>query len=662
MLATPQRGGARIGVDVGGTFTDLVALVDGELTVAKVPSTPADQSVGVMSALDEVGVDAARVQAFAHGTTVATNALLERSGGRTALLTTEGFRDVVEIARQTRPSLYDLTKLPPPPLVPRELRFVVRERVDPDGEAVPLDEESLEAAVDALRAADVEAVAVCFLFSFLDPAHEQRAGEVLRSALPKVQVSLSSDVLPEFREYERFSTTAADAYLAPRLTRYLRRLGDRLADAGLPAPLVMQSSGGVVDLDGAADRASACVLSGPAAGVVGAAYAAAASGYRDLLTFDMGGTSTDVALVVDGEVQATTSSVIAGIPIKHAMVDVHSVSAGGGSIAWADTGGALRVGPRSAGARPGPAAYGLGGDEATVTDADLHLGYLAGGTRLGREIVLDPERARAALAAVGAPLGLSPLEAAAGIVAVAEAEMVRALRVISVERGFDPRDFTLLAFGGAGGMHACRLADELGIRTVLVPRAAGVLSALGLAISKLRRDYVAAFLADVATLDRTRMSQAYAELERRARSDLAAPELRRAADLRYRGQSFELTVDADDVDELAGRFAAAHRRRYGFDLDGEDVQIVSLRLTATVPVSSAPLATSPDGRRQEPRTRAASFDGVWYEAPVRAARELAVGDRFDGPAIVEFAESTCVVRPGWSAVVDDAGALVMERS
>jgi N-methylhydantoinase A len=662
MAAAAQRDEARIGVDVGGTFTDLVALVDGEITVVKVPSTPADQSLGVMSALDDVGVDAARVRAFAHGTTVATNALLERSGARTAVLTTEGFRDVLEIARQTRPSLYDLTKPPPPPLVPRELRFVVRERVDPDGEVVPLDAAGLDAAVEALRAADVEAVAVCFLFSFLDPAHERRAGEVLQSALPEVQVSLSSDVLPEFREYERFSTTTADAYLSSRLTRYLRRLGDRLAAASLPAPLVMQSSGGVVDLDGAADRASACVLSGPAAGVVGAAYAGAASGYRDLLTFDMGGTSTDVALVIDGEVQATTAAVVAGIPIKHPMVDVHSVSAGGGSIAWADTGGALRVGPRSAGAQPGPAAYGLGGDEATVTDADLQLGYLSGGTRLGGEIVLDRERADAALERVGAPLGLSSTEAAMGIVAVAEAEMVRALRVISIERGFDPRDFTLLAFGGAGGMHACRLAEELGTRTVLVPRAAGVLSALGLAISELRRDYVAAFFADVTTLDRARMDDAFAELETRARDDLAAPELRRAADLRYRGQSFELTVAADDVDALRARFAAAHRRRYGFELQGEDVEVVSIRLTATVPVPGAPVAAPPAGRAAEGRTRAASFDGVWHETPVHAADELGAGDRFAGPAIVEFAESTCVVRPGWSATVDDAGALVLERA
>jgi N-methylhydantoinase A len=664
MAAITERAGsrARVGVDVGGTFTDLVALVDGELRIAKVSSTPGDQSNGVMAALDGIAIDADRVEAFAHGTTVATNALLERSGARTALLTTDGFRDVLEIARQTRPSLYDLTLRPPAPLVPRELRFTVRERVGPDGEIAPLDEDDLAAAIEALRAAEVDAIAVCFLFSFLDPVHERRAGEALRAALPHVQISLSSEVLPEFREYERFSTTTADAYLSPRLNRYLERLGERLVAAGFPPPLVMQSSGGVLDLTGITQRASACVLSGPAAGVIGAAYAAEVSGHRDLLTFDMGGTSTDVALVVDGEVQATTDAVVDGIPIKHAMVDVHTVSAGGGSIAWADGGGALRVGPRSAGAEPGPASYGLGGEEATVTDADVYLGYLADGARLGGEIVLDRARAQAALAATGAKLGLSALETAIGVVEVAEAQMVRALRVISVERGFDPRDFTLLAFGGAGGMHACRLAEEIGTSTVLVPRAAGVLSALGLAISELRRDYVTAFLGDVATLDRHALEATFVPLEEHAGGQLAAPELRRFADLRYRGQSFELTVPADRLDELAARFARAHRRRYGFELPGEDVQVVALRLTATVPVSKPPLPAAEGVRPSAPRSRAAYFDGAWSDVPVRGPGELARDDRLEGPAIVEFPESTCVIRPGWSASIDAAGALALVRT
>jgi N-methylhydantoinase A len=662
MAATIQPAGARVGVDVGGTFTDLVALVDGEVRVAKVPSTPADQSAGVLAAFAETSLAGSDVAAFAHGTTVATNALLERRGARTALLTTHGFRDVIEIARQTRPALYDLTRRPPEPLVPRGLRLTVRERVGVDGAELPLDEDDLAAAVEALRAADVEAVAVCFLFSFLDPEHERRAGEALREALPGVEVSLSSEVLPEFREYERFATTTADAYLSPRLNGYLRRLGERAAGAGLPQPLVMQSSGGVLELDGVAQRASACVLSGPAAGVVGAAHAAAASGFRDVLTFDMGGTSTDVALIVDGEVQTTTGSVVGGIPIKHPMVDLHTVSAGGGSIAWADGGGALRVGPHSAGAEPGPAAYRLGGSEPTVSDADLFLGYLADGARLGGEIVLDREAAATALEGVATALGLSVLETAVGVVTVAEAEMARALRVISVERGFDPREFALVAFGGAGGMHACRLAEELGVRTVLVPRAAGVLSALGLAISDLRRDYVAAYLGELADLDAASLDRAFAVLERRASGDLDAPVLRRLADLRYRGQSFELTVPADDLDGLADRFAAAHRRRYGFDLPGEEVQIVSVRLTASVAVPKPRVEAPPRVDGAPERTRAAYVDGAWVQVPVRLRDELGTGDSLAGPAVVEFPESTCVVRPGWLASVDAAGALVLERS
>jgi N-methylhydantoinase A len=662
MRASSHVADVRIGVDVGGTFTDLVVLVDGELRVAKVPSTTADQSEGVMAAIATTGVDPAEVGAVAHGTTVATNALLERRGARTALVTTDGFRDVIEIARQTRPSLYDLTRRPPEPLVPRGLRFTVRERVDPDGEAAPLDEAGLAETLEQLRNADVESVAVCFLFSFLDPAHERRAGELLREALPGVRVSLSSDVLPELREYERFSTTAADAYLSPRLDGYLDRLAERLRAAGLPAPLVMQSSGGVLDLEQSEARASACVLSGPAAGVVGAAYAAAASGFHDLLTFDMGGTSTDVALVVGGEAQTTTSSIVAGVPIRHAMVDVHTVSAGGGSIAWADGGGALRVGPHSAGARPGPASYALGGADATVTDADLYLGYLADGARLGGEIVLQQPLAADALAAVGEPLDLSPLEAALGVTTIAEAEMVRALRVISIERGFDPRDFTLVAFGGAGGMHACRLAEELEISTVLVPRAGGVLSALGLAISDLRRDYVAALVGDLDALEATEIEAAFEELEERAASDQPGSTVRRLADLRYVGQSFELTVPADDLDGLAARFGDAHRRRYGFEMHDAPVQIVSVRVTATVPVTRPDLAGTQRATGESRTTRRAHFDGTWYEVDVLTPDNLGAGLLIEGPAIVEFPEATCVVRPGWSARVDDVGALVLERA
>ena len=657
----PPSAGTRLGVDVGGTFTDLVALSEGGLVTAKVPSTPRDQSEGVMNAIDTAEVEAASVGALAHGMTVATNALLERRGARTALVTTEGFRDVLEIARQNRASLYDLARDRPPPLVPRDLRFTVKERMGPEGEIEPLDEASLRGTVEALRGAGIEAVAVCLLFAFAHPEHEKRVGEAVREALPDVHVSLSSEVLPEFREYERFSTTAADAYLGPKLAAYLKNLADKAGSAGVPAPLIMQSSGGVVPIGDAAADAAGCVLSGPAGGVVGAAHVGTLGGYGDLLTFDMGGTSTDVAPIIAGEAQTTTETVVAGVPIKLPMVDVHTVSAGGGSVAWADAGGALRVGPHSAGAEPGPAGYGKGGEEPTVTDANLALGYLADGTELGGEVVLDRELAGKALSSLGGRLGLDAEEAALGIVRVANAEMVRALRVISVERGLDPREFALLAFGGAGGMHACALAEELGMGTVLVPRAGGVLSALGLAISDLRRDYVRPYLAPLDGMDAEVFEDRYREMEAAAADDLEDPDNHRRADLRYGGQSFELTVDADVPEDLAERFHAAHEGRYGYRMEDEPVELVNLRLVATVPVEKPKLDEPGPSGEVEAGRRGANFDGEWREVPVFDREKMGEGSEVEGPAIVEFKESTCVVRPGWRGAVDGVGNLVLER-
>jgi N-methylhydantoinase A len=651
----------RLGVDVGGTFTDLVALSEGDLITAKVPSTPNDQSVGVMNAVETSEVGPSAVAALAHGMTVATNALLERRGAKTALVTTEGFRDILEIARQDRPSLYDLTEDRPPPLVPRELRFTVKERMGSQGEISALDEESLEEVVSAIEEAEVEAVAVCLLFAFMHPEHEQRVGEALREALPDVHVSLSSEVLPEFREYERFSTTAADAYLAPRLAAYLKNLAGKVEEAGAPSPLVMQSSGGVVRIDDAIADAAGTVLSGPAGGVVGAAYIGALGGYQDLLTFDMGGTSTDVAPVVEGEAQTTTETVIAGVPIKLPMVDVHTVSAGGGSIAWADAGGALRVGPHSAGADPGPAAYDAGGEEPTVTDANLFLGYLADRAELGGEVVLKRELSEKALGALGEELNLVAEEVALGVVRVANTEMVRALRVVSVERGLDPREFALLAFGGAGGMHACSLAEELGIETVLVPRAGGVLSALGLAISDLRHDYVRPYLADLEDVDEGEFEEKFEDMESAASEDLEDPEYTRQADLRYRGQSFELKVEADSLEELEKRFHATHEQRYGYRMDDESVELVNVRLIATVPVEKPEPEEPPAEGEAESGRREANFDGEWQEVPVLDRDRMGKGSEVVGPAIVEFKESTCVVRPGWQGVVDGVGTLVLEK-
>ena len=652
----------RLGVDVGGTFTDLVALSDGDLVTAKVPSTPQDQSEGVMNAIESSEVEPDAVTALAHGMTVATNALLERRGARTALVTTEGFRDVLEIARQDRPSLYDLSQDRPPPLVPRELRFTVRERMGSEGEITALDEESLEEAISAVREAEVEAVAVCFLFAFLHPEHEQRVGEALREALPDVHVSLSSEVLPEFREYERFSTTTADAYLAPRLAAYLKNLAGEVEEAGTPSPLVMQSSGGVIELEVAARGAAACVLSGPAGGVVGAAYVAKASGYQNLLTFDMGGTSSDVATILNGEALTTTEAAIAGVPIKLPMVDVHTVSAGGGSIAWVDAGGALRVGPHSAGADPGPAAYGIGGEDTTVTDANLFLGYLQDEATLGGEVTLSRERSEEALKRIGAELGMDPLDVALGVVQVANTEMVGALRVISVEKGLDPREFALVAFGGAGPLHACSLAEELGMQTVLVPRASGVLSALGLAVSDLRRDYVTPLLSDLDDIKTSRLEDAFEDMESTAADHLDSPEFHRRADLRYAGQSFELMVDAGDLGELAERFHATHERRYGYRMEEDTVELVNLRLTATVPVEKPELREpEPEGDVETGR-REANFDGEWREVPVLERDRMGAGSEVEGPAVVEFAESTCVVRPGWRGAVDEVGNLILEKN
>ncbi|MDQ3639110.1 MAG: hydantoinase/oxoprolinase family protein [Actinomycetota bacterium] len=657
----------RLGVDVGGTFTDLVALSEGTLLTTKVPSTPRDQSEGVMNAVNTSGAEPSAVSALAHGMTVATNALLERRGARTALVTTEGFRDVLEIARQNRPSLYDLSRDRPPTLVPRELRFTVRERMGPRGEISALDEASLEDAVFAVREAEVESVAVCLLFAFMHPEHEKRVGEALREALPGVHVSLSSEVLPEFREYERFSTTAADAYLAPKLAAYLGNLSGKVEKAGMPPPLVMQSAGGVLPIEDAVEDAAAFVLSGPAGGVVGAAYVAGLGGHWDLLTFDMGGTSTDVAPVVGGEAQTTTETVIAGVPIKLPMVDVHTVSAGGGSIAWADAGGALRVGPQSAGAEPGPAAYDKGGEEPAVTDANLYLGYLADGTELGGEVVLRRSLSQKALEALGEEVGLDALEISLGIVRVADAEMVRALRVISVERGLDPRDFALLAFGGAGGMHACALAEELGMDTVLVPRAGGVLSALGLAISDLRRDYVRPYLADLTGVEAAELKEAFKDMENAAAKDLEGSRYTRRADLRYRGQSFEITVEAEkpfEVEKQEERFHAAHEQRYGYRMDDEPVDLVNLRLIATLPVEKPKLeelvAESVEISSEASR-REANFGGEWIEVPVLDRGQMGEGSEVKGPTIVEFKESTCVVRPGWRGLVDGVGTLVLEK-
>jgi N-methylhydantoinase A len=654
-----------LGVDVGGTFTDAV-LFDGErVHTAKLPTTPTDQSQGVIAAVEEVlrlaGTNAAEVEAFSHGMTVGTNALLEERGARTALVATRGFADLLEIGRQDRPDLYRLCAPKPAPLVAPELRFEAAERTGPEGILEPLAEEEPQRLADELRASEAESVAICLLFSYLDPAHEQQIAARLRRELPGVHISASHEVLPRFREYERCSTTAIDAYLSPLLGRYLSRLGEAATDLGLPAPLVMQSSGGVVSAGEAARAGAWSVLSGPAGGAIGAGLLARACGDGNALGFDMGGTSCDVCVVEDGAVRRTGYREIAGRVIQLPMVDVHTVGAGGGSIGWRDTGGALRVGPQSAGAEPGPACYGRGGIEPAVTDANLLLGYLAADSRLAGDVALDAEAASAAIASLAGSLGLGELEAAEGIVRVANQEMVRALRVVTVERGIDPRRFALLPFGGAGPMHAAAIAAELGIERILCPRASGVLSALGLCASEQRRDTARTVMLSGKGLSTGRIARAVDDLIAGLDGDFGDAEPEVVYEMRYAGQAFELPVPGDrrpDPEDLVERFEQAHEERYGHrDPDGE-VVLVHIRLAMVKPGPQPRPVAAPEGSLERSE-RATRFDGAWVETPVLRG-EPAAGTRVEGPAIFELPEATFVVPPGWSAAVDRTGTIVAE--
>jgi N-methylhydantoinase A len=563
---------AILGVDVGGTFTDAVLLEDGLVTTAKV-LTAARQEESVVAAARAAGAE--DVERFAHGTTAATNALLERKGARTAFVTTTGFEHLLHLRRQTRAHLYRPCARWPEPLVPLERCH----------------------GIDSLADVTGDAVAVCLLHAYRDGSEERAVADELRQRLPNARVVASHEIAPEFREYERASTTVADAYLGPVVARYLGALGDACAAAGLPEPLVMRSSGGVATPAEAAEHPATILVSGPAAGVVGAARIAALAGIEDAIAFDMGGTSTDVCLIAGGRAERASERMIDGLPIRLPTVDLHTVGAGGGSIAWRDAGGALRVGPQSAGADPGPACYGRGGSEPTVTDANLLLGRLP--RRLAGGVELDRAAAERALG------DIDP----SAVVDVVNAEMLRALRVVSVERGHDPADFALVAFGGAGALHACELADELGITTVLVPEAAGVLSALGLVASEERRDTVRSYLVPLAE----------------------AGELPRAgeADLRYAGQSFELTVPLQD--DLAAAFHRAHEELYGFAETDREIELVAVR---TADVKAGP------------------------------ELELAASERrtVDGPEIVELPGSTAWVPAQWSGETDRHGTLVLRRA
>lgn len=680
----------RVGIDIGGTFTD-VALVEettGKLGVVKVPTSPDDFGRGVLegvgAALEKYGIDAGSVGLLSHATTVVTNAILEHKGARSALVATRGFRDVLELRRSARPDLYDLFQDPPHILVPRRHRFEVTERIGADGAVfTPLHEDEIPALIDAIRAAEPEAIAVSLLFSFLNPSHEQMLGAALREAFPDIPVYLSSEVLPEIREFERTSTTAVCAYVGPILGAYLDRLSQAVRSLGLPDLYVMGSNGGVFEVSEGIAMPAMAVESGPAAGVVAAALVAEQTGHRDILSFDMGGTTAKASLIRDGVYETTSEYEVGGSasgsrtmhgtghPIRVPVIDLAEVSAGGGSIAWVDRAGSLRVGPQSAGAVPGPVCYGRGGAEPTVTDCNLLLGYLDAHSLLGGEMEIDLGRSRTAIETkLAEPLGIDARTAAAGVIDVVNHEMAEALRIVSVQRGHDPRDFTLAAFGGAGPLHAAALAEELGMAHVLCPPIPGAFSALGLVTTDLRRDYSRTFFARTDEADPEDLASAFEALavEGRAMLDRAGvpaerQDLTLSVDARYTRQSYELAVpvpkglkDADILPAIASAFHDRHEQTYGHAQRDEPVQLVNVRLSAVGRIPSIRVAQATGSGDAGKGNRR-----VWFrahgevEASVLDRARMASDQTAAGPAIIESLESTILIPPGWTGRMDADG-------
>lgn len=682
-----------VGIDVGGTFTDAICVdAGGRYWAAKVPSTPGRAHAGVVEAtrvvLEKADASPRDVVAFIHGTTVATNAIIERKGVRVGVLMTEGFEDTLEIGRYKRSKTYDLWFDIETPvfLAPRRRRRGIRERIGPSGEVLePLDEDGVRAAVtDLVERHGVEAVAICFLMSFHNDAHERRAAEIAGELYPDLRMSLSSSVNPEVREYERLCVTAFDAYIAPVVGRYISELRSELAELGVEVPLqVMESRGGIADSGVTIERPSTTIMSGPAAGVIGALQAAALSGFTDVISIDIGGTSSDVSLVVGGKPLISREGTILTYPIRTPMIDVNSIGAGGGSVAWFDSVGGLHVGPQSAGSDPGPTCYGRGGTDATVTDASVVLGFVNPDYFAGGSLELDPELAHRAVSAVAERLGVSALEAAWGIHRIVNANMTDQIRVISVGRGHDPRRFALVLLGGAGALHGCPIAADLGISTLIVPTVPGVLSAFGLLVSDI--DYEQTRTLDVRLAELANGSDAIARLEalyaqmdqegiaamRAQQIDPDAVMLTRALDMRYVGQSYELEVvvghrsDAVDPAGLEAAFEATHARVYGYVRGGEPTEILNLRTVHALPaptrrlLSSEEAGTSVDAALKG--TRNVYFGSETVETPIFERATLPVGTVLEGPAVVEQIDTTVVLHPGWTLVVDPVGQLVITR-
>ena len=667
-----------VGVDVGGTFTDVTAVdtESGDVRIGKVPSQPLDEAAAVLAGLAALGVESGAVRRLVHGTTVGTNAILERRGARVALLTTAGFRDLIEIGRTKRniPALFVPTFVRPRPIVDRPLRFEVAERMLADGSVLrPLDQAETAPVLDRVASAAPEAIAICLLHAYANPSHERRLGHLVGSRLPGVPVSLSFDVVPEYREFERFSTTVLNAYLQPLMDRYLGGLEKHLFESGYAyGVLTVGSSGGMMTVETARRLPIKTIVSGPAGGVSRACFWAPHAGLGDFITYDMGGTSTDVCLVQNGVPVTTTDNEIGAFPVKVPQIDIHTVGAGGGSLAWLDVDGSLQVGPRSAGARPGPAAYGLGGTEPTVTDANVVLGRMGTERPLGGAIRLDASRAREAVARLAESLRLGVHAAAEGITRIAVARMTSSIREISIARGHDPREFTLVAFGGAGPMHAALIAEELAIPRVLIPEHPGNFSALGLLVSDVKHDD-ARTRVGLLGAQRDAIDAAFAEMEAAAGERLAAEgfstadrRIDRALDLRYLGQAFELTVPLTpgplDLDAITRDFHARHLATYGHaDPDG-DVELVNVRIAARGVVDK-PRARGHVARGDARRgSRPAWFGGAAMSVDVYEREGLAVSATLSGPAIVEEFGATTVVPPGWTARIDELGDLILERA
>jgi N-methylhydantoinase A len=676
----------RLGVDIGGTFTDFALLdeASGEISIFKTPSTPRNPADSIFEGIKSFGEKTGEITHFIHGTTVGTNAVLEHKGARTALITTKGLKDVIEIGRQSRgwpkPKIYDFFIDRPEPLASRDLRFEVDERIDHLGNIVKgINIAEIKQLSLSLKEADIQSLAICFLFSYMNKEHELKTRDIISKALPNIFISMSAEVLPEYREYERFSTTVLNSYVQPLVSNYLEDLKRRAKESGIPATIhIMQSNGGLMTIEAAKEKSVHILLSGPAGGVNSAVFSGSISGYENIIGLDMGGTSADICLIEKGTPKLTGEGYLGGYPCKIPMLEINSIGAGGGSIAWIDTGGALKVGPQSAGADPGPACYGKGGKEPTVTDANIVLGYLNPDYFLGGKIKVDQDKALSSVSQIGKKLGLDPVIAAYGITEIVNSNMIRAIRIISIERGYDPRDFVLAAFGGAGPLHTCRLATELNIPKVLIPPAPGIGSAIGLLIADIKHDYTITRMGEMNKFLPSDINRIWAEIEEKAVSRLKKEGvssqsivLQRSIDMRHKGQSFEITVPArggeitaDAINEIITDFNNAHNRLHGYSCD-DPIEGVNFRVSAIGKMPKVrPKRLAREGGLEGAFKyhRKAFFKKYqdYITTPVYERDLLSPGNVLEGPAIIEQMDSTTVIHPGQVGRVDDYGNIIIE--